>query len=662
MIARSSRDPVGGRVVGRRPGRRSARPGGGDAGPTPSPDSASASRSAPSFAAQPPQSVSSVRRIGGSVESAQGRMIGAGSESAPASDRARQPLASHHRGSGGVPVGPLVFKTSGAALGAAWWVRLPCAPARRSRCRPRRDPAHRASSGPRGRPGAAGRADAATSAPRRAARGRGRRARAARWRRRADDSSTHLADEVAARLDGLGGRARARDRRSTRPASSSTRTWAARRGRGRRSRPREAAARDYLLLELDRDTGRRGRPVPRGRGAPDRADRRRGRARHEQQRGGAWRSPSASPGGAAASPCRAGELVEIGGGVRIPEIIRRAGAKLDRGRDDEPDAGRGLRASRSPTAGRSVVLRVHPSNFRQEGFTEAPDPRRSPALAHEHGAIVVDDLGSGALLADRALRARPRADALRAARGRRRHRHVQRRQARRRAAGRARRRPGGPGRADAARSAGPGDAAGQGDARGGRRDARAVPGRPGRGRGPGLADDRRRRSTRLAARATAIAAGRRRDGSRSSPTEATVGGGSLPGRDAAVVRASRSPAAGRSGRSRRCGAGSPAVIGRIEGGAGRARPADRRAGSRRRRSRRPSAAPRSADADDRRRRDRRPHRPRQDDAAPGADRHRRRPAARGAAAGDDDRRRVRPPDARRRHASSTSSTCRGTTG
>ena len=37
----------------------------------------------------------------------------------------------HRRGSGGVPVGPLVFKTSGVALGAARWVRLPCAPASR---------------------------------------------------------------------------------------------------------------------------------------------------------------------------------------------------------------------------------------------------------------------------------------------------------------------------------------------------------------------------------------------------------------------------------------------------------------------------------------------------------------------------------------------------
>lgn len=45
-----------------------------------------------------------------------------------------------------------------------------------------------------------------------------------------------------------------------------------------------------------------------------------------------------------------------------------------------------------------MVLRVHPSNFTMAGFIEAPDPAEVARTAHEHGAIVVDDLGSGALL------------------------------------------------------------------------------------------------------------------------------------------------------------------------------------------------------------------------------------------------------------------------
>ena len=92
-----------------------------------------------------------------------------------------------------------------------------------------------------------------------------------------------------------------------------------------------------------------------------------------------------------------GELVEIGGGVRIPEIVRRAGARLievgttnrTRAADFEPPLADG-RAT--------VVLRVHPSNFSQAGFVEAPDATELARLAHAHGAIVVDDLGSGALL------------------------------------------------------------------------------------------------------------------------------------------------------------------------------------------------------------------------------------------------------------------------
>ena len=105
-----------------------------------------------------------------------------------------------------------------------------------------------------------------------------------------------------------------------------------------------------------------------------------------------------------------GELVEIGGGVRIPDIIRRAGAKLI-------EVGTTNRTSaadfEAPLAERRArcVLRVHPSNFTMAGFIEAPDPAAVAAIAHRHGAIVIDDLGSGALLDTAALRPGARADA-----------------------------------------------------------------------------------------------------------------------------------------------------------------------------------------------------------------------------------------------------------
>lgn len=94
-----------------------------------------------------------------------------------------------------------------------------------------------------------------------------------------------------------------------------------------------------------------------------------------------------------------GELLEIGGGVRIPEIVRRAGARLievgTTNRTRTEDFAEAL-ADRAGKA--TAVLRVHRSNFTQAGFVEMASLASVAALAHEHGAIVIDDLGSGALL------------------------------------------------------------------------------------------------------------------------------------------------------------------------------------------------------------------------------------------------------------------------
>jgi len=92
-----------------------------------------------------------------------------------------------------------------------------------------------------------------------------------------------------------------------------------------------------------------------------------------------------------------GELIEIGGGVRIPEIVRRSGARLfevgttnrTRAADYEDPLVEGRVA---------MILRVHPSNFRQVGFVESPDPVALADLAHAHDVPLIDDLGSGALI------------------------------------------------------------------------------------------------------------------------------------------------------------------------------------------------------------------------------------------------------------------------
>jgi L-seryl-tRNA(Ser) seleniumtransferase len=156
----------------------------------------------------------------------------------------------------------------------------------------------------------------------------------------------------------------------------------------------------YLLLELDRESGRRGARFRTAEehlvaltGAGDALVTNNNAAALALAVGLAGRG-----GGVVVSR---GELVEIGGGVRIPEIVRRAGATLievgttNRTRVGDFEAPLAERRAR-------LVLRVHPSNFSMAGFTEAPDPAGLGRLAHEHGAIVVDDLGSGALLATEA--------------------------------------------------------------------------------------------------------------------------------------------------------------------------------------------------------------------------------------------------------------------
>jgi L-seryl-tRNA(Ser) seleniumtransferase len=152
---------------------------------------------------------------------------------------------------------------------------------------------------------------------------------------------------------------------------------------------------DAVLLELDRGTGRRG---TRARVAEDHLVALTGAEdayiTNNNAAALALGVGLVGRGGIAVSR---GELVEIGGGVRIPDIVRRAGARLiEVGTTNRtrPADFEGPLADGTARA----VLRVHPSNFAMHGFTEVPDHRAVVELAHRHGAIVIDDLGSGALL------------------------------------------------------------------------------------------------------------------------------------------------------------------------------------------------------------------------------------------------------------------------
>ena len=93
-----------------------------------------------------------------------------------------------------------------------------------------------------------------------------------------------------------------------------------------------------------------------------------------------------------------GELIEIGGGFRVPDIVVQSGARLaevgttnrthlrdyEQAVRDHPDA--------------RVILRTHPSNFRISGFTGAPALDDLAAFAHANGLWLVEDLGGGALV------------------------------------------------------------------------------------------------------------------------------------------------------------------------------------------------------------------------------------------------------------------------
>ncbi|GMU59961.1 MAG: L-seryl-tRNA(Sec) selenium transferase [Myxococcaceae bacterium] len=91
-----------------------------------------------------------------------------------------------------------------------------------------------------------------------------------------------------------------------------------------------------------------------------------------------------------------GELVEIGGGFRVPDVMQQSGATLvEVGTTNRTRLADYARAM-GPQTG--LLVKVHRSNFAVVGFTEEADTRELAALAREQGVPLYEDLGSGALL------------------------------------------------------------------------------------------------------------------------------------------------------------------------------------------------------------------------------------------------------------------------
>ncbi|PIS27172.1 MAG: L-seryl-tRNA(Sec) selenium transferase [Candidatus Marinimicrobia bacterium CG08_land_8_20_14_0_20_45_22] len=90
-----------------------------------------------------------------------------------------------------------------------------------------------------------------------------------------------------------------------------------------------------------------------------------------------------------------GELIEIGGSFRLPEIMKKSGVKMvevgttNRTYMSDYESAIGTRTG--------AIILAHPSNYKIQGFTTRPEPGKVVKLAHEHGIPVIFDIGSGAL-------------------------------------------------------------------------------------------------------------------------------------------------------------------------------------------------------------------------------------------------------------------------
>ena len=91
-----------------------------------------------------------------------------------------------------------------------------------------------------------------------------------------------------------------------------------------------------------------------------------------------------------------GQLIEIGGSFRLPDIFALSGAKLREVGTTNRTRIADYEQALSPDV--AAIMHVHPSNYRVVGFSETPSIREITELAHRHKLIAIDDIGSGSLV------------------------------------------------------------------------------------------------------------------------------------------------------------------------------------------------------------------------------------------------------------------------
>jgi L-seryl-tRNA(Ser) seleniumtransferase len=151
------------------------------------------------------------------------------------------------------------------------------------------------------------------------------------------------------------------------------------------------AARGFCTLEYDTDTGRRG---ARGAGAEEAICRLTGAeaALAVNNAAAALLLALSALGAGGEVVVSRGELVEIGGGFRIPDIIQQGGARLVEVGSTNRTRLADYAAAIGPQT--RMLLKIHQSNFVMVGFTEQTEVAALSGLARAHGLVLMDDLGS----------------------------------------------------------------------------------------------------------------------------------------------------------------------------------------------------------------------------------------------------------------------------